>query len=285
LDFKVHFKNLLSTSWNSEFGVDQQGLNSIYVIFFVFYFILLALHLFGVHRSYRALKYFHPLIRLFTVILVLQFLFVAAKMIHFIRFSEDGMGSYFLYYAGSILEIIARVLFILLIMLLAQGWTITSGSLRGKAVVIVAVIAFTILWVAIGTYTAAVQDPANTAIERPLANLNIILLTVWFLFVVWFAKTVYDSQKKEDVVPKKQFYIRMGVVFGAWFVALPIANASTLSLDPWVREKVSESVSVVITSFAFAAMAFLLWPSRAEAYFKIERPNQHSGAVSNYDHL
>jgi len=147
------------------------------------------------------------------------------------------------------------------------------------------VIAFTVLWVAIGTYTAAVQDPADTSIPTPLVNLNIILLTVWFLFVVWFAFTVYQSQKAEDVVPKKQFYIRMGVIFGAWFVALPIGQAVSLTVSPWVREKVTESTSVVITSFAFAAMAFLLWHSRAEAYFKIERPNQPTNTLQNYDHL
>jgi len=69
------------------------------------------------------------------------------------------------------------------------------------------------------------------------------------------------------------------------FIALPIATAASYVSDPWVREKVVVTVSVIVSTLAYSVMAFLLWPSRAEEYFAVDKPNVQSSSLQHYEHL
>jgi len=44
-------------------------------------------------------------------------------------------------------------------------------------------------------------------------------------------------------------------------------------------------VGISVSAVAHTVMAFLLWPSRAEDYFTVEKPNVMNPALQHYEHL
>lgn len=83
-----------------------------------------------------ALRQDHPITRLLTVALCLQFLAVVFTSIHFGVFALNGFGVAPMGYIGDVLEIFAQSLFMLLLLLLAMGWAITRQELTCKVCII-----------------------------------------------------------------------------------------------------------------------------------------------------
>jgi len=80
-------------------------------------------------------------------------------------------------------------------------------------------------------------------------------------------------------------FAELGLLYGLWFVGLPIAVAVSYSMDPWVRDKIIITVAIVISTLAHSVLAFLLWPSRAEEYFTVEKPNVSNPTLQHYENL
>jgi len=279
------FLNIRQNSWNIEFGVNVMGLNTLFVIFFIYYSLFVAIEYFGVYQFYASQKYVHPLIRLFAVVITVQYIFITCKMAHYIIFANNGIGIWVLDYFGDVFEVVAKVCFMLMIMLLALGWTIVSDNIYGKTFVFIAVFFFSVTWIAILVWRLAVQDPAEVDLPLTLRIMQVILLGLWFLYALWFFITVVYNWKKEDNPVKKSLFARLGILYGLWFVALPTAVAISYLQDPWVRDKIVISVAICFSTVAHTVMAFLLWPSRAEDYFTVERPNVMNPALQHYEHL
>jgi len=283
--YHVHFLNIQENAWNNEFGVNEMGLNTLFLVLFIFYTIFITVHYFGVFLFWKNHKYVHPLIRLFAVVVTVQFFFILFKMIHYVTFASNGKGIIGLDYFGDVLEVVAKVCFILMIMLLALGWTITSETLYGTSFVILSVFLFSATWIAILIWRLAVQDPAAVELPLPLRAMQIALLGVWFLFALWFLITIIYNWKKEDNPVKRTLFCRLGVLYGQWLIALPTAVVISYLQDPWVRDKIVVSVAICFSTVAHVVMSFLLWPSRAEEYFQVEKPNVNNPAIQHYEHL
>jgi len=144
---------------------------------------------------------------------VLQYFFILFKLIHFVEFSSDGKGLPVLYAMGEVLQLMARVIFILIIMLLALGWTISSETLQGRVIVVASVIIYSAVWLAILIWQLAVQDPADVELPLPLRVMFDLLLAFWFLFALWFAVTIFYNWRREDNPVKKTLYGRMGFIY------------------------------------------------------------------------
>jgi len=283
--YHVHFLNTEQNSWNHEFGVNEMGLNTLFLCFFIFYTIFITVQYFGVYLFWKNQKYVHPLIRLFVVVVSVQFFFILFKLIHYVTFASNGKGVVGLDYFGDVLEVIAKVCFILMIMLLALGWTITSEYLYGTSFVILSVFLFSAIWIAILIWKLAVQDPADVELPFPLRVMQYILLGIWFLFALWFGITISYNWKKEDNPVKRGLFLRLGILYGLWLVALPISVAISYDQPPWVREKIVVSVAICFSVVAHTVMGFFLWPTRAEEYFTVEKPNVANTGIQHYEPL
>lgn len=86
-----------------QFSYDRQNTIELYLLFFVCYMILVPLQLYAV-RLQR-----HPVTRLFTASLLLEFMALCLILIHVLKFALDGIGYEQLEVAGDILDILSRV--------------------------------------------------------------------------------------------------------------------------------------------------------------------------------
>jgi len=75
----------------------------LYLVFFLCYLVLVPL------QVYAAMRQHHPVTRLFTASLILEFLALCLILLHVLKFSLDGSGFQQLAVAGDILDILSRV--------------------------------------------------------------------------------------------------------------------------------------------------------------------------------
>ena len=70
-------------------------------------------------------------------------------MLHLGNFAQNGVGFIFLARIGEVAEIISRLIFIFLLMLLAKGWTISNEELTHKSMIVGVVVTFAIIHIGI----------------------------------------------------------------------------------------------------------------------------------------
>jgi len=210
---------------------------------------------------------------------------VVVNMTHMVTLGSNGKGFPVLDRIGDILEVSARICFLLFLMLLAKGWTISGDSLSGKKTIIFTVVSFTVCYICILIWKFAVENPAETGVPVALQVFEILLTTVWMFFAFWFIYSIYKSHAAEDNPVKKTLYRNLGFLYGLWFLALPFVVFVSFAFDPWVREKAVKTLQLSFTTIAYFVMAFLTWHSRAGEYLDITTPDVSKTRIDNYEQL
>ena len=115
------------------FSFEFHGVLILEMFFTILYLILVLIHV-TLHSRLAAGKGYRPhrLINLFTLSLVLEFLHVACEMIHFAVYAANGIGVVAMKYFGEVFNELSDWLLILVLILVAKGWQVTTCSIRWK---------------------------------------------------------------------------------------------------------------------------------------------------------
>lgn len=226
------------------------------------------------------------MIKLFLIVLVLEYISVFVLLLHYGSFAQNGSGIVELLKVGEILSIASRCFFMLLLLFLAKGWTISHETLTRKWAVVGLVVLYLILDITILLYSMYDADPKRTTPSRTLLALSILVDVVWLGFTAWFAVEIFGySYRLEDNPAKRSMYLKLGLLFLPWLLLPVLVSFAVFALDPWVRIRIVRMFQVGITWLAYAALAFLFWPSRAEEAFSISTPDVMSvGGRSQEDY-
>jgi hypothetical protein len=285
LDYHFHFTQYGESEWNRELGQNIAGLNSLYLSMFFVFVLLLVIHARGTYQLAKEIQYVHPLLKLFWIVLIIQLVSIFSSLIHFGVFSRDGRGAPALMKLGVITSIIARAFFILLLLLVAKGWTISSERLTHRWAVAAICGAYLIVAIALQFYTWSAEDPMSSNPSNGVEAATIVMNLVWLAFAIWFVVQVFLSWRKEANPDKKSMFMKFGLLFALWMILPPITSFLTFAIDPWARERVVVSFNLAISVFAFSLLAFLFWPSRASKFFNIATPDVSGGVNSEYEQL
>lgn len=71
----------------------------------------------------------HPVTKLFTASLCIEFISLWLILIHMIRYASNGVGNESIKIMGDIFDIFSRVSFMLILLLLAKGWAVTRQQI------------------------------------------------------------------------------------------------------------------------------------------------------------
>jgi len=290
LSYKTEFLNTQRASWSEQLGYDVMGLNTFYLAMFFIFLVFFCVHMYGVYNLSSKLEYLHPMIKLFAIDLTLQFVAIIFYMLHWGIYSSNGVGLNALRQAGEVVDAITRVLFMLILTLMAKGWTISGDELTGKKLIIGTLLLFLLIHSAILLYKYQLEDPAAVFMATGLQVILWFELALWFLFACFFSFTVFKSWKKEDNPVKRMLFLQLGVVFTLWFFLYPTLNLVDLSRNSdrgWVTSsaKVMNESTLCVSMAGYAFLSFLLWPSRAEEYFHINKPDVMRANIDTYEQL
>jgi len=277
INYEMHMYNAGEDRWTKEFSYDEQGLEGLYLFYFIVYFLGLAIHLYSVWVLIQSRSY-HPIVRLLTIAITFEFFSIFFMFIHLVVYSGNGIGVPGLFGFATFLDIVAQVVFILLLILIAKGWAITKTQLEDrKANLVMAIILF-LSYLALFIWQMLGLDRASDiyVYESPP---GIVVIVVRALAKLWFIYCLRLTFSEENHPTKRKFYLTFGVCYIAWFLILPLITAISAGVDPWQRMKTVYILYVTSNSVALAGLAYLLWPTRANEYFQISSHLDIAGTI------
>eukprot|EP00300_Choanocystis_sp_HF-7_P017067 c19625_g1_i6.p1 GENE.c19625_g1_i6~~c19625_g1_i6.p1 ORF type:complete len:171 (+),score=34.33 c19625_g1_i6:172-684(+) len=158
-----------------------------------------------------------------------------------------------------------------LIVVLAQGWTISSPSLENRSTLMTILLGYSILHVLLFMFTYR-RNPSTVYKYATTPGICIVVLrvVVW----VWFLRSLFQTIKKEFDDQKRLLYLGLLGMFTVWLLALPVLVLVASSVVPCRRKGLVASLALAADVANLSVLAFLLWPSRASLYFQIAIPSE-----------
>jgi len=175
------------------------------------------------------------------------------RLIHYIKFSDDGMGYEWVTIFARCFEVVGFLTFVNLLLQIARGWTITTNKFSRKSenafftgcLILIYVILF---------FSDVLRDPADTSyLYDTLPGYLFLAMNIFLLLV--FIHLIRRTYMFEKRVVKRAFYRRFGFCFSLWFLQVPLLVGIARWLQPWERAKV-----LFGTEHCFQLLAFLLFP-------------------------
>lgn len=111
-----------------QFSFEDHDIFECYLVFLLLYIVVIPIWAYG-HKKQK-----HPITALFTAAISLEFGGHMCNFIHVLVFSRNGVGVFFFATVGNAIDAIAQCLFMLFLLFIARGWTITHLELTGKLV-------------------------------------------------------------------------------------------------------------------------------------------------------
>lgn len=253
----------------SHFSSEDEGLLPMYTLFLVVWALGAAAQWYALHLIRQSEERVHPVVALLSLAVGFELASLALFSLHWLVYSGNGIGLVDALTFGQFFSVTSLLLLTVLLMLLAKGWTISTEVLENRAEVALPMVALTIGYLILEAWGSIMRDQANTLfIFDTAAGWLIVLVHVGlFLWFTWRTQQTYDAESDPE---KKQFYERFRIVFGAWFLALPVIVVSAaMFLEPYQRLYHVAFLHLLAKTFGCFALAYLMWPTRAHAYFKI----------------
>ncbi|XP_071441224.1 transmembrane protein 145-like isoform X2 [Hetaerina americana] len=192
---------------------------------------------------------------------------VSMQSVSVVQFAHDGIGFPAIRIFGRMLESGSEISFLLVLLLLAKGYTVTRGRLKaaGAAKLAVFMTFCSITHACLFFYQSMFFDPAEVLYlyeSPPGYGLIFLRLMAWWMFVYSIVFTLKHYPEKSP------FYYPFNLLGTIWFVAGPIfIIIANNCIDKWVRETVVCAVEHGIIFGGHVMFLILTRPSRANKNF------------------
>ena len=206
VSYKYHFYQYKVTMWNKEAGVNDRGLNTVYLFYLCFYVLLFGTQLYGYH-VYRSQNYVHQVIKLLTSVIGCQLFAVLFSFIDWMIFTENGSHELFFEIMGEIGYVASNTIFLLLLLVLGQGWTISRFEVSWpKTILLVCILnALTqcgiFIWILVGFDEETTRYYYDTLPEWIFGALYIVVGIVYIVECIQSFRTeTLDSKRRLFVI-------------------------------------------------------------------------------------
>jgi len=179
-------------------------------------------------------EYQTPLVPLLAAILS-EFLSLSLAVVHLTVFAYDGYGLWLFNYFSTIFSILGQVALISLVLMIAQGWTLTFGSLKEKDYFKIEVGGTIGVHILIGLLTVIDNGEAHKYHDfEGFQGFLLILIRIGIF--VFFLKKVQETMKE---VAKKNLGFMKGFIISSsiYMLAFPLFWVISYLLNPHMRLK------------------------------------------------
>ncbi|XP_054667297.1 transmembrane protein 145 [Grus americana] len=263
--------------WTRHFSADEFGILETDITFLlIFILIFLISCYFGYLLKGRQLL--HTTYKMFMAAAGVEVLSLLFCCVYWGQYACDGVGSSSLKILAKLLFSISFLIFLLMLILLGKGFTVTRGRIShaGSVRLSVYMTLYSITHVVLLTYEAEFFDPAQVlyTYESP-AGYGLIALQ--FLAYAWFCYAVLVTLKR---VPEKQpFYLPFFAAYTLWFFAVPVtALIANFGIPKWAREKMVNGIQLGTHLYAHGVFLVMTRPSAANKNFPYHVRTSQIGA-------
>jgi len=265
--YSLHFKQTTDAWLKVEVGSNEQGLSIMYSVYLALYVLLFAVQLYA-YYVYTIQQYIHQVIKLLTATIGLQLFSVAFNFADWIIFTETGQHEIFFPIIASLCEILAATVFLLLLLVLAQGWTVSRFEVSYPKTILAACCVVAIvqcvlyIWLLIGLDEQTTTFKYNTVPQYVYGALFIVI-GLFYLF------ECIKSYRAEPLSSKKHLYIALAAFFSIWFFWPLLRILVGDAFSPWTRDVAINSISLTINTIIYFIMMLLMYPTWAHQYFNL----------------
>ncbi|XP_014650762.1 PREDICTED: transmembrane protein 145 isoform X1 [Ceratotherium simum simum] len=252
--------------WTRHFSADEFGILETDVTFLLIFILIFFLSCyFGYLLKGRQLL--HTTYKMFMAAAGVEVLSLLFFCIYWGQYATDGIGNESLKILAKLLFSSSFLIFLLMLILLGKGFTVTRGRIShsGSVKLSVYMTLYTLTHVVLLIYEAEFFDPGQVlyTYESP-AGYGLIGLQV--AAYVWFCYAVLISLRH---FPEKQpFYVPFFAAYTLWFFAVPVmALIANFGIPKWAREKIVNGIQLGIHLYAHGVFLIMTRPSAANKNF------------------
>ncbi len=252
IEYEIEFTN--GFDWYSKhFSADEIGVLETSIAFCCLY-VALGVCYFLTRKELKKLRKHHHTVKMLGSAIILAFFSHGFFFLHYIWYSSDGVGNMLFLFLARILQLSSETTFLVLLILIAKGWTICCRKISARGRVKIAVFAsvYAIAWLLAVSYHHFVADKAST-LHMYQSEFGYFLCGLRFFALGWFWYSVSVTNKK--YAAKVAFYKKFAASFALWFYGLPVIVIVAQSIPPWQRFMV---VNAMEFTFLFAFQLALL---------------------------
>eukprot|EP00090_Calanus_glacialis_P004545 TRINITY_DN13400_c0_g1_i1.p1 TRINITY_DN13400_c0_g1~~TRINITY_DN13400_c0_g1_i1.p1 ORF type:complete len:549 (+),score=97.43 TRINITY_DN13400_c0_g1_i1:261-1907(+) len=209
----------------------------------------------------RSRQLLHTTFKLFWSSVLLQTFGVFLLSLSYLSYGMNGYGLPNGKLLGRILESASEITFLLLLILLAKGYTVTRARLRQMSTIKVTIFicAYVIMYMALFLCEKLYFDPGKVLYLYESSfgyGLVILRMVGWLIFIYATFFTLKHYPEKGG------FYYPFFCFYTLWFVASPaIIVLGNNLIAKWVREKVVSSVEHCVALVGHTVFLILTRPS------------------------
>jgi hypothetical protein len=218
---------------------------------------------------------------MFMTVIFFYMISMTLFIIFYADYAKDGTPLQNVKMAALAFQAIGDGVFLLMLILMAKGYTITRGRISHSGSVKIAVLMciYTMLYAALFVYQVAIFDPGEVLYlyESP-AGFALIgirgICWLWFMYAVFFTLKHYPE--------KNLFYVPFFLFYTAWFVSTPIMILiATYVFPKWWREKVMNIIELLIAYTAQLVFLIITRPSAANKNFPYHVRTSQIGVIND----
>mmetsp|Transcript_85517 Transcript_85517/g.246855 ORF Transcript_85517/g.246855 Transcript_85517/m.246855 type:complete len:504 (-) Transcript_85517:118-1629(-) len=214
----------------------------------------------------------HPFTRTLSGGILVGLLAVALFVVHSLAYMLDGVGAPALAVLAQILSTASNFVLASLLLLVSEGKCVSYIMVAGDARRMFRLLGpFLVacccleLW---GEYSVRQKYSTDYVYTTPFGWALILVDLTLLARYASSMRSTFLAEKERD---GGHFYCTWGILFGVWFLALPVtALLAQAVLAPYVWFIVSLVVKQGATAIVYGALMVGLWPGNTRTYFKLE---------------
>ncbi|KAG5677803.1 hypothetical protein PVAND_007531 [Polypedilum vanderplanki] len=281
IDVRFRFKMTNGIGfWNEHFSADEMYIPPVLLVEILCYtFLLLTIFLCGLELKTRQL--YHCTYRLFTLSAVLHWSGVLLNSVTWAKYAMSGTGPFPIF--GGFLNGASEIAFLLLMLLMAKGYTITRARLSTASTVKITVFInlYIVVYISLYVYQSEVFDQGEVLNLYESGSgyaIAILRCFAWGFFLIACTTTLRKFPEK------RSFYLPFAIFGSLWILAGPILIFLIVgNLDAWVRESVCFMAFAFVNFSGFCVFLWITWPSRANKSFPYHVKTNHIGIANSDD--
>ncbi|XP_054168901.1 transmembrane protein 145-like, partial [Oppia nitens] len=266
LRYKINMTNKVDDGWLKNFSADEFYILHTDLIYTVLYYALFIASCFEAYALVSRHLY-HITYKMYLVSVLTECIGITLLCIYYGIYAQKGYSDNALKLFGRSCEAISTIVFLLLLILLAKGFTVTRARLKMSTSIKIGVFMtlYIITYGILFFYEQAYFDPGEVLYlyESPFGYGLIALRLVgwgWFVYAIVFTLIRYPQ--------KSSFFTRLFLMYSVWFISAPVVILiSTFVVPKWMREKIINAVELLIAIEAHFIFFVLTRPSAANHNF------------------
>ncbi|XP_022326202.1 transmembrane protein 145-like [Crassostrea virginica] len=278
ISFRFHMTNG-DDMWHREFSADELYILPTDIAFLVLYFFVTMVSMIFAIILYSR-QMFHVTYKIYLCSLLIWWFHLLLWCIAYGRYSTYGYKETGTERAARVFAALSSLLFMLMLLLMADGYTIIKGRMKSRTTIIFSVF-FTLYVISYATLfivEANTFDPGKVLYIYeywPGYALIALRLLAWVFFVVYLFLTLKKHKKRG------KFYYPLFIIYTIWFWAGPIAIIIGMyAIRQWAREKIVNGVDQLIMMLGHVIFLILTRPSAANDNFPYYIKTTQIGFIS-----